>query len=88
MIVFYVYLLIINITAFVIYGADKNRARRGQWRVPEKSLILLAALGGSCGAFAGMHLFRHKTKKPLFYIGIPVILLCQAGIWIAVSRLY
>ena len=72
-----IYLLIINITAFVLYGADKYKAKRRQWRIPEKSLILVALLGGSVGALFGMAAFHHKTKRPLFAVGIPVILLLQ-----------
>ena len=71
------YVLIINITAFVLYGADKYKAKRSQWRIPEKSLILAALLGGSVGALLGMAAFHHKTRRPLFTVGIPVILLLQ-----------
>lgn len=76
----FIYLIIINIATFLIYGADKKRARTRQWRIPEKTLILLALLGGSIGAYAGMHFFRHKTQKPLFKIGIPLIFLCQLAL--------
>lgn len=70
-------ILLINGIAFFVYGMDKQRAVRGKWRVPEKTLLGLAVLGGSLGALFGMHLFHHKTKKPKFYIGIPVILVLQ-----------
>ena len=74
---FIAYLVLINIAAFIIYGADKHKAKKGQWRIPEKTLIGVAAIGGSIGAVLGMRLFRHKTKHPKFYIGIPVIILLQ-----------
>ena len=72
-----VYLLIINVIAFVIYGDDKARARRGAWRISEAKLILLAAIGGSVGAWLGMHVFHHKTKHMKFVIGFRVIFLVQ-----------
>ena len=56
------YLIIINIIAFVVYGIDKMKAKKGVWRIPEKTLLLLAAIGGSVGAAAGMRLWRHKTQ--------------------------
>jgi len=81
------YLLLINLAAFLTFGADKRRARRGAWRVPEKTLFLLAALGGSAGAVAGMRRFHHKTKHWYFRWGLPAILCAQlalagaAGYW-------
>ena len=74
-----IYLIIINIITFIIYGIDKAKARKGAWRIPEKTLIGLAVAGGSIGALAGMSFFHHKTRKPLFKIGIPVILLIEAA---------
>lgn len=76
--VFYIYLLAVNILAFSAYGADKQRARRNMWRGPESQLLLLAAAGGSVGALLGMRCFHHKTRKPKFRVGIPVILVVQA----------
>lgn len=77
------YLLVINIAAFVLYGLDKRRAVKNQWRISESQLIGIAAIGGSVGAYLGMRLFHHKTRKPLFSVGVPVIFLVQAavGIW-------
>lgn len=69
-----IFLEIINIIAFALMGIDKRRARKKRWRIPESTLILSAAVGGSIGALAGMLFFRHKTKKPKFTVGIPVIL--------------
>lgn len=73
----YYYLIAINILSFVLMGLDKSKARRGAWRVPEKTLFLVAVVGGSVGAIAGMYVFRHKTKHLRFVIGLPVILLLQ-----------
>lgn len=74
-----VYLAVINILAFAVYGIDKNKAEKHKWRIPEAVLITLAVLGGTVGAFAGMLVFHHKTNKPKFVIGLPVILLAQAA---------
>ena len=74
-----IYLIIINIITFITYGIDKAKARKGAWRITEKTLIGLAVAGGSIGALAGMSFFHHKTRKPLFKIGIPVILLIEAA---------
>ena len=71
------YLVCINLAAFALMGVDKRRARRRQWRVPEKLLFLTALLGGSAGAWAGMYVFRHKTRHWYFVVGMPVILLAQ-----------
>lgn len=70
-------LLIINAAAFLLMLADKHRARKKLWRVPENIFLLFALLGGSVGILAGMYTFRHKTRKPKFYIGVPVILAAQ-----------
>ena len=78
------YLALVNLVAFVVYGADKRRARRDRRRVSEKTLFLLALAGGSAGAWAGMHTFRHKTRHWYFVWGIPAILLAQIalGVWL------
>ena len=72
-----VYLLVVNIAAFAVYGWDKMCAKRGMWRVPEKILLLLAFLGGSVGAMVGMAIFRHKTLHWKFRYGVPLILILQ-----------
>ena len=79
-----VWLAVINLLTFLVYGADKRRARRGKWRVPEKTLFLLPLLGGSIGALLGMRVFHHKTKHWYFVWGIPAILLAQIAlaVWI------
>lgn len=75
-----VWLITINLVTFAVYGADKRRARRGAWRVPEKTLFLLPLLGGSVGALLGMRVFRHKTKHWYFVWGVPAILLAQLAL--------
>ena len=72
-----VYLFFINIITFFIYGYDKRQAIKDQWRISEKTLILLAIIGGSLGAMMGMRTFHHKTLKNKFRIGIPVIVIVQ-----------
>lgn len=73
-----VYLLLVNFIAFVLMGLDKRRAKRDKWRISEKALFLPAVLGGSVGAIAGMHVFRHKTKHWYFRYGLPALLALQA----------
>lgn len=72
------YLLVINLDGFILMGTDKSRARRGKRRIPEATLFLVAALGGSPGVLAGMYAFRHKTQHDSFTIGIPLILFFEA----------
>ena len=71
------YLIIVNAAAFLLMLADKQKAKQGAWRIPEKTLIGAAAIGGSIGALCGMYLFRHKTKHLKFTLGIPLILAVQ-----------
>ncbi len=73
----YMYILVINVVAFVLFGVDKRKAKKGQWRISENTLLLAAATGGSIGAFIGMKVFRHKTKKIKFFIGIPLLFIAQ-----------
>ncbi|MDY3919868.1 MAG: DUF1294 domain-containing protein [Candidatus Limivivens sp.] len=71
------YLIGVNLFTFAVYGADKWKAKKQKWRIPERTLLILAAIGGSPGALAGMYFFRHKTKHRLFRMGIPLILAAQ-----------
>lgn len=71
------YVLIVNVVGFALMGIDKNRARRGAWRISEASLFLTAIVGGSIGCIAGMEVFRHKTKHWYFKYGMPAILVVQ-----------
>lgn len=74
------WLAAVNLAALCLMGIDKRRARRGAWRIPERTLFLAAALGGSAGAWLGMYLFRHKTRRWYFVAGIPAILLAQLAL--------
>lgn len=82
--VIFAYLLVINLVGFSLMGIDKNRAINNEWRIPEKTLFLTAAAGGAPGVYAGMQVFRHKTKHPTFTIGIPAIM----AVWIIVIGAY
>ena len=74
---FLVYLALINLLTFVFYGVDKRRAKKGAWRISEKTLLLLPLLGGSIGGILGMQVFRHKTKHWYFQFGVPAVLVLQ-----------
>ena len=74
---FLLYLFLINAAAFALMHADKRRARKNRWRIPERTLIGSAVLGGSIGALLGMRCFRHKTRHLKFTLGIPAILIIQ-----------
>lgn len=69
---------VINLVVFVMYGIDKYKAKHKKWRIPEATLIG-AAVFGVFGALAGMYFFRHKTKKPKFYITVPAILVIEVA---------
>lgn len=69
-----------SLCAFLLFGIDKGKAKRGAWRIPEKTLFLSAFLGGAPGALAGMLLFRHKTRHLSFRLGIPAALLLWAAL--------
>jgi len=72
-----VYLTVINLAAFIMYGLDKQKAVRHKWRISERVLICVAAFGGSVGALLGMRVFHHKTKHMKFVIGVPAIIIIQ-----------
>ena len=71
------YLLIVNALGFLLMLVDKRKAQKNLWRIPEATLFLMAAIGGSIGSLAGMYKFRHKTKHWQFVIGMPAILIAQ-----------
>ena len=77
-----IYLSAVGFFGLILMGIDKHRAKRHQWRIPEKTLFLVAALGGSPGVWAGMYLFRHKTKHLSFVLGIPLIFTVQTAFMI------
>ena len=72
-----IYLIIINLICFIAMYIDKKKAKKGKWRISEKALFILALIGGSIGGIAGIYTFRHKTKKKIFTIGFPIILILQ-----------
>lgn len=72
-----IYLIAINIATFFVYGIDKWKARRSKWRIPESTLLTLAVLGGSIGAFIGMRTWQHKTMHNKFKYGVPLIINLQ-----------
>ncbi len=74
------YFIAINCLAFALYGIDKQKARKGRWRISEKTLLCIAIAGGSLGALLGMHIFRHKTRHPQFRFGLPIILIIQLAL--------
>lgn len=71
--------MVINVVAFVIFGIDKSKARRGKWRIPESTLILFSIIGGAAGSLLGMLLFHHKTRHGKFCLLVPLSLV----LWIA-----
>ena len=74
---FIIYLVIINIIGFFIMWLDKRKAEKDRWRIPEKTLFIITALGGGIGTIAGMYTFRHKTQKLQFVIGLPIITILE-----------
>ena len=81
-------LLALNLITFIIYGIDKRKAKKAKWRIPESSLILLALLGGSIGAWLGIKAWRHKTQHAKFHIGIPLIISGQIILLIYLIKAY
>ena len=72
-----IYLIVINIIGFFIMWLDKRKAKKGAWRIPERTIFIITALGGGIGTIAGMYTFRHKTQKIAFIIGLPLILILE-----------
>ncbi len=68
-----IYFTFINLIGFLAMYIDKQKAKKGKWRIPEKTLFIITALGGGIGTIAGMYTFRHKTQKSIFVIGLPFI---------------
>ena len=73
-----VYLLVMTIVGLIIMKADKTKAEKNKWRIKEATLFLISAIGGSLGTWAGMYLFRHKTKHWYFVLGMPLIFILHA----------
>ena len=80
------YLLLINFVAFVMYGIDKYKAKKSKWRIPEATLLMLAAIGGAVGAWIGMQVWHHKTLHKKFRFGVPAILLLQLALAVYLYR--
>ena len=74
------YFLAVNITSFLLYGIDKYKAKKGRWRISEATLLLMAVIGGSIGAWVGMRIWHHKTMHKKFKYGIPVIIIFQVAL--------
>ena len=85
---FAIYLAVMNVIGVAVMWSDKRRARLHRWRIPEKVLFCVSLLGGSVGTWAGMYLFRHKTKHWYFVVGMPLILVCQAALAIYLVHVY
>ena len=77
--VIFVYIVCVNVITFLLYGVDKWKARKGKRRIPEKTLLALAFVGGAAGALVSMYFFHHKTKKAKFYLLVPLFLILQIG---------
>ena len=74
------YIVVINLVSFMMFGIDKYKARRGQWRISEATLLAVAAIGGSLGAWMGMKVWHHKTLHSKFRYGVPIILLVHIAL--------
>ena len=74
------YIVVINLVSFMMFGIDKYKARRGQWRISEAALLAVAAIGGSIGAWMGMKVWHHKTLHSKFRYGVPIILLVHIAL--------
>ena len=72
-----IYFVVINIIGLFIMWLDKRKAIKGAWRIPEKTIFLITALGGGIGTISGMYIFRHKTQKLQFVLGLPVITILE-----------
>ena len=81
------YLLAVNIATFFLYGIDKYKAKKGKWRISEATLLTMAAIGGSIGAWAGMRLWHHKTKHKKFKYGIPIIIILQVALAVYLQQI-
>ena len=81
------YLFAINIVSFFLYGIDKYKAKKNKWRISEATLLMIAVIGGSIGAWVGMRLWHHKTMHKKFMYGIPVIMIMQVCLVVYLHKL-
>ena len=77
-----VYYIVLNILGFASMASDKIRMMERRFRIPESVLLIIALIGGAAGSTAGMYLFRHKKKRPLFYIGLPLLVFLHVFLWV------
>lgn len=75
-----IYYIVTNVVAFLLFWRDKRQAERGKWRISERALLTWSFLGGALGAYLAMRIFRHKTQKPVFRLGVPIAILVHAAI--------
>ena len=75
-----IYITLVSVITFIVFGIDKLKAKKSWWRIPESTLMILAIIGGSIGALFGMYVFHHKTLHKKFTIGIPMILILQIAV--------
>ncbi|MFD3445693.1 DUF1294 domain-containing protein [Microbacteriaceae bacterium 4G12] len=80
------YFVIVNIWAFYLMGSDKQKAKKGKWRISERTLFISAAIGGAFGSWLGMYMFHHKTHKKKFVIGIPLLAVATLAIVILIAN--
>ena len=81
-----IYISIVNIIGLIVMFADKQKAKKNLWRIPESTLFLLAVIGGSAGVWSGMYLFHHKTNKWRFLIGVPLIFVLQIILFLFIKK--
>ncbi|WP_102345327.1 DUF1294 domain-containing protein [Bacillus sp. Marseille-P3661] len=79
-------IILLNIITFITMYVDKQRSKRGEWRIPEKRLFALSLVGGAIGTFYGMKMFRHKTQHNSFKYGIPVMIIINLGSWFSIYQ--
>ena len=82
------YLIIMNLTGLFAMAVDKSRAKQQKWRVPEKTLFLISLGGGALGTWAGMYIYRHKTKRWYFVVGMPLILIAEVILLAYIMRAF
>ncbi len=75
--ILFIYLLVVNVVAFIVYAIDKYQALHDGWRISEKTLLWLTVIGGGVGSLAGMFVWRHKTKHKKFIVGVPLIMVAE-----------
>ena len=83
---FAIYLVAVNMFAFILYGIDKQKSKKTEWRISERTLIVSALIGGSLGAILAMKVFRHKTKHKRFTLGVPFIMVLQIAVFYFLIR--